>query len=88
MNKTQLIDAVAEKAGLSKMDSKKAVEALVESIREALRNEERVALVGLGTFAVLENEARTGRNPRTGAVVDIPEKKVVKFRAGRGLMSE
>jgi len=88
MNKTQLIDAVAEKAGLSKMDSKKAVEALVESIREALRNEERVALVGLGTFAVLEKEARTGRNPRTGAVVDIPAKKVVKFRAGRGLISE
>ena len=70
------------------MDSKKAVEALVESIREALRNEERVALVGLGTFAVLEKEARTGRNPRTGAVVDIPAKKVVKFRAGRGLISE
>ena len=88
MNKTQLIDAVADKAGLSKVDAKKAVEAFVESVTEALQNGERVALVGLGTFAVAEREARTGRNPQTGAIIEIPAKKVVKFRAGSGLLSE
>lgn len=85
MNKTQLIDAVAEKAGLSKADAKKALDAVLCSITEAVKGGDKVTLVGFGTFSVSERAARTGRNPQTGATIEIAAKKSVKFKAGAGL---
>ena len=82
MNKAQLIDAIAEKAGLTKADSKKALEAFIETVGETLKNGDKVALVGFGSFAVSERGERSGRNPQTGASITIPAKKVVKFKAG------
>ena len=69
MNKAQLIDAIAEKAGLSKADSKKALEAFVATIGESLKKDEKVALVGFGSFSVSERSARAGRNPQTGKTI-------------------
>jgi len=85
MNKAQLIDSISTKAGLTKADSKKALDAFVESVGEALKNEDRVSLVGFGSFGVSERSERTGRNPKTGAPITIPAKKVVKFKAGAEL---
>lgn len=85
MNKAQLIDAIAEKAGLTKADAKKALDAFVESTTEALKNGDRVALIGFGSFAVASRSARTGRNPQSGAPIAIPERKVVKFKPGAEL---
>ncbi len=85
MNKAQLIDAISTKAGLTKADSKKALDAFVESVGEALKNDDRVSLVGFGSFGVSERLERTGRNPKTGAPITIPAKKVVKFKAGAEL---
>ena len=85
MNKTQLIDAMAAKAGISKADSKKALEAFMESVNEALIAGDKVALVGFGTFSVSERAERTGRNPQTGESITIAAKKVVKFKAGAGM---
>ena len=69
MNKTQLIDAVAAEAGLTKVDSKKAIDAFIKTTGEQLKQGERIALVGFGTFSVSERPARLGRNPQTGAKV-------------------
>lgn len=88
MNKAQLIDAIAEKAGLTKADSKKALEAFVASVGEALQVGDKVALVGFGSFSVSERGERTGRNPQTGKSITIPAKKVVKFKAGAELMDQ
>ncbi|KIO43773.1 MULTISPECIES: HU family DNA-binding protein [Porphyromonadaceae] len=85
MNKAQLIDAIAVKAGLSKADSKKALEAFVETVGQSLKNDEKVALVGFGSFSVSERSARSGRNPQTGKTIQIPAKKVVRFKAGAEL---
>lgn len=85
MNKAQLIDAISEKAGLTKADAKKALDAFVESTTDALKNGDRVALIGFGSFAVSTRSARTGRNPQSGAPIEIPEKKVVKFKPGAEL---
>ncbi len=85
MNKAQLIDAIAEKAGLTKADSKKALDAFILATTEALRDGDRVALVGFGSFSVSTRSARTGRNPQSGAPIEIPEKKVVKFKPGAEL---
>lgn len=85
MNKAQLIDAIAEKAGLTKADAKKALDAFVDSTTDALKNGDRVALIGFGSFAVATRSARTGRNPQSGAPIEIPEKKVVKFKPGAEL---
>ncbi|WP_339737488.1 HU family DNA-binding protein [uncultured Sunxiuqinia sp.] len=85
MNKAQLIDAIAEKAGLTKADAKKALDAFVESTTDALKNGDRVALIGFGSFAVATRSARTGRNPQSGAPIEIAEKKVVKFKPGAEL---
>lgn len=85
MNKAQLIDAIAEKAGLTKTDSKKALEAFVATVGESLNAGDKVALVGFGTFSVSERSERTGRNPQTGKTITIPAKKVVKFKAGAEL---
>jgi DNA-binding protein HU-beta len=85
MNKTQLIDAIAEKAGLTKADSKKALEAFVATVGETLAAGDKLALIGFGTFSVTERSARTGRNPQTGKTITIPAKKTVKFKAGAEL---
>ncbi len=85
MNKAELIAAIAEKSGLSKANAKKALDAFIDSISEALANGDRVSLVGFGTWKVAERKARKGRNPRTKEVIEIPAKKVVKFTAGANL---
>lgn len=85
MNKTELINAIAEKAGLTKADSKKALDATVCTIAEALKKGDKVALIGFGTFSVAERPARTGINPRTKEQITIAAKKVAKFKAGSEL---
>ena len=85
MNKTELIAAVAEKSGLSKKDSEKAVNAAFDAITAALVAGDKVQLVGFGTFEVKERAARTGKNPQTGAVVEIPASKAPAFKAGKAL---
>lgn len=85
MNKSELIDAIAEKGGLSKADAGKALDATIASISEALKEGDTVTLVGFGTFAVKERAARTGRNPQTGATIEIKASKVPSFKAGKGL---
>ena len=85
MNKAQLIDAIANGSGLTKADSKKALDAFIKVTGGALKSGDRVALVGFGSFGVTERSARTGRNPQTGAEIQIPAKKVVKFKAGSEL---
>lgn len=85
MNKGQLIDSIAEKAGLSKADSKKAVEAFIETTEETLKSGDKISLVGFGSFSITERAARTGRNPQTGATMEIAAKKIVKFKAGSEL---
>jgi len=83
MNKTELVASVAEKAELSKKDAEKAVAAMLESVEEALKAGDKVALVGFGTFEVKERAARTGKNPRTGEAVKIPAARVPVFKAGK-----
>ncbi|HUI32153.1 MAG: HU family DNA-binding protein [Dysgonamonadaceae bacterium] len=85
MNKSELVSAVAQKSGLSKVDAKKALDGVLQSISEELKNDGRVVLVGFGTFSVTERSARKGINPRTKEPIDIPAKKVVKFKAGSEL---
>jgi len=85
MNKAQLIDAMASEANLTKADAKKALDAFINTTGAALKGGDRVALVGFGSFSVAERKARTGRNPKTGAEMQIPAKKVVKFKAGSEL---
>ena len=85
MNKSELVSAVAQKSGLTKVDAKKALDGVLESISEELKNDGRVVLVGFGSFSVTERSARKGINPRTKEPIDIPAKKVVKFKAGSEL---
>ena len=85
MNKTELISAVAGESGLTKADSKKAIEALASSISSALKKGDKVALIGFGTFSVSKRAARKGINPATKQSITIPAKKVVKFKAGAEL---
>lgn len=85
MNKFELIDAVAEKTGLTKKDSEAAITATFEAIAEALSRQERVQLVGFGSFEVKRRAARVGRNPKTGAAVQIPAAKTPVFKAGKAL---
>lgn len=85
MNKTELINAIAAKAGLTKADAAKALAATTEAIADALKANDKVAILGFGTFAPSERPAREGRNPRTGETVTIAAKKVVKFKAGSEL---
>lgn len=86
MNKTDFIGAVAEKAGLSKGDAKKAVDAFMETIAEQLKAGDKVTLLGFGTFSVTEKAARTGRNPRTKEEIVIPARKTPKFKPGAELV--
>lgn len=85
MNKTDLIDAIAQKAGLSKKDAKAALEATLTSVTESLQKGDAVQLIGFGTFKVNERKARTGRNPRTGETIKIAAAKVPAFVAGKAL---
>lgn len=85
MSKQQLVEMIAEKAGLTKADATRALEATTESITEALAKGEKVSLVGFGTFATSKREAREGRNPRTGETVKIEARTAVTFKAGSKL---
>ncbi|MBD5197951.1 MAG: HU family DNA-binding protein [Bacteroidales bacterium] len=85
MNKTELVNAISEKSGLSKVQSKDALDAMIASISEALIANDKVSLIGFGTFSVAEKAARTGINPATKAKIEIPARKVVKFKAGSEL---
>ena len=85
MNKSELIDAIAQKGGLTKVDAGKALDATLEAIGEALKAGDTVTLVGFGSFSVKERAARTGRNPKTGEELQIPASKVPSFKAGKGL---
>ena len=85
MNKTELIAAIAERAEISKKDSEKAVKAFIDVVTEELKKEEKVQLVGFGTFEVSKRAARTGKNPQTGKAIKIPASKAPKFKAGKAL---
>lgn len=85
MNKTELINAIAEKANLTKVDAKAALDACLEAVGEALVKNDKVTLIGFGTFSVAEKGARTGINPKTKAKIEIPARKAVKFKAGAEL---
>ena len=85
MNKTELIAAVAEQAGISKKDAEKALKAFTDVVTEELKNDGKVQLVGFGTFEVSNRAAREGRNPLTGDVMTIAASKAPKFKAGKAL---
>ena len=85
MNKTQLIEKIADNADLSKASAGRALDAVVESISETLQGGDQVALVGFGTFSVRTRAARTGRNPKTGEEIQIAEAKVPAFKPGKAL---
>ena len=85
MNKTEFINAVSEQSGLSKVDSKKAVEAFIQTISNEMKEGGKVALLGFGSFSTAEKAARKGVNPKTKEGSDIPARKVVKFKAGAEL---
>ncbi len=86
MNKVELINAVAEKAGMTKVDARKAVDAMMDAVKGEIKKGGKVALVGLGTMSVMQRPARQGRNPRTGKSIKIAAKKVVKFKAASNLL--
>ncbi|GAB2772510.1 HU family DNA-binding protein [Actinomadura fibrosa] len=85
MNKTDLIDAMAENAGISKAAAKKALESFLENVEKSLKKGDRVSLVGFGSWSVSKRAAREGRNPQTGKTIKIAAKNVVKFKAGADL---
>lgn len=85
MNKTDLVNEIAAKAQLNKVQAKAALDACLESISQALVNEDKVQLLGFGTFAVVEKGARTGINPQTREKIEIPARKVVKFKPAADL---
>lgn len=80
MNKAQLVEAISLDTNLSKVDARKAVDALIRVTVQTLREGDKLTLTGLGTFSVQQKSERTGRNPRTGAFVKIPPRKTIKFR--------
>lgn len=85
MNKTELVASVAEKAGITKKDAEKVINAVFNSIEEALANNDKVQIIGFGTFEVKTREERKGRNPQTGKEITIPASKSPVFKAGKGL---
>lgn len=85
MNKTELVNAIAEKANLSKADAKNALDATLNAVADALVAGDKVALLGFGTFSVADKPARTGINPRTKEKIEIPARKAIKFKAGAEL---
>ena len=85
MNKADLVGKVAEKAGLTKKDAEKAINAFVASVQEALVKKDKIQLIGFGTFEVKERAARTGRNPQTGEAIKIAASKAPVFKVGKAL---
>ncbi len=85
MNKAELVEGVSEEVGLSKRETQKVIDAIIGTIGGTLAAGEKVTLVGFGTFGVRQRKARTGRNPQTGATIQIPAKRVPKFVIGRTL---
>lgn len=85
MNKTELIEAIANESGLTKRDVEKALSAFTDTVTSAMKNGDKVQLVGFGTFEVSKRAARTGRNPRTGETVEIAASATPKFKAGKAL---
>ena len=85
MNRSQLVDKIAEKAELTKKDADKFLSAYIETVTEALQQDDKVALVGFGTFEVSKRAAREGRNPQTGKTMKIAACKAPKFKAGKAL---
>ncbi|HLU81240.1 MAG TPA: HU family DNA-binding protein [Flavobacteriaceae bacterium] len=85
MNKSNLIDSMAEDAGISKAAAKKGLESFLGNVQKSLKKGDRVSLVGFGTWSVSKRAAREGRNPQTGKTIKIPAKNVVKFKAGSEL---
>lgn len=85
MNKTEFIAAVAANAGLSKVDGKKAVEAMIKTIQSEMKKGGKVAILGFGSFTVVKKAARKGVNPKTKQKISIPARKVVKFKPGASL---
>ena len=85
MNKTELIAAIAEKAGLTKKDAERALNATIDAITESLVKGDKVQVAGLGSFEVKNREARTGRNPQTGATIQIAATKLPAFKAAKAL---
>ena len=88
MNKVTLVAKIAEKSGLSKKQAVLALGAFIDSVTEALKEGDKVQLMGFGTFEVKERAARTGRNPSTGETIEIPASKTPSFKAGKGLRDE
>jgi DNA-binding protein HU-beta len=85
MNKGDLINKVAEGAGITKAQASDALNAVIEGISGALKSGDKITLIGFGTFSVSQRDERTGRNPQTGASITIPAKKMVKFKPGKEL---
>jgi len=88
MNKQDLIDSMAKAAGITKVQAQSALDAFMGSTQTALKKGDKVILLGFGTFSVTKRSARKGRNPQTGKEINIPAKKVVKFKAGAGLQAK
>lgn len=87
MNKNELVSCMASATGMTKTDSAKALDAFITSVTKSLKSGKEVRLVGFGTFGVSKRAATTGRNPRTGAAIRIPARKVAKFKPGKSLQA-
>ena len=85
MNKSELIDAIAASADIPKAQAGRALDAVIDSVTDALTKDDQVVLVGFGTFSVKERSARSGRNPQTGEPIDIPAAKIPAFKPGKAL---
>ena len=85
MNKGELIDVVAKDAGISRAMAGKVLNSIIDTVTKALKEGDKVSLVGFGTFSIVNRKARKGRNPQTGEEIEIPAKKVVKFKVGANL---
>lgn len=85
MNKSELISAIAENSGLTKVDARKALDGFINAATETLKKGEKISLIGFGTFDITERKARVGLNPKTKEKIQIPAKKVIKFKAGSDL---
>lgn len=88
MNKTELVNAMAAKTGMTKVAAKEAMNACLNTIQEQLNKGEKVTLIGFGTFSVVERKARTAKNPQTGKPIKVAAKKVAKFKAGANLIAQ
>ncbi len=86
MNKAEFIDAIAAKAGMTKVDSRKALDAIIEVAKEELKNDGKISLVGFGTIGTTVRPARKGHNPKTGKSIKIAAKKVVKFKPAANIL--